>query len=136
MAERIELHWKGRGMLFEGWRDEGASIRIDGAGAEAVSPLTAFLLGLAACTGSDVVDIAAKMRVPVESFDVVIEGARVSEMPRRYRALRFVYRLGGVAEADHAKIRRAVSLSHEKYCSALATLRQDLDLSTDIIFEG
>jgi len=135
MAERVELRWKGRGMLFDGWRDEGISIPIDGDGAEAISPLSAFLLGLAACTGSDVVDIATKMRVPIGSFDLAIEGARVSEMPRRYRALRFVYRLGGVANADHEKIRRAVSLSHEKYCSALATLREDLDFSTDIIFE-
>jgi len=135
MAERVELHWKGRGMLFEGRRDERNAIAIDGDGVEAVSPLTAFLLGVASCTGSDVVEIAAKMRVPIESFDLVIEGARVSEMPRRYSGLRFVYRLGGVAEPDHEKIRRAVSLSHEKYCSALATLRTDIDLSTDIVFE-
>jgi putative redox protein len=136
MAERVELRWKGRGMLFEGRRDDRSSIAIDGAGEEAVSPLTAFLLGVAACTGSDVVEIAGKMRVPVESFDVVIEGARASDMPRRYRALRMVYRLGGIAASDHDKIRRAVALSHEKYCSALATLRTDLDLSTDIVFEG
>jgi putative redox protein len=135
MAERVELHWQGRGMLFEGWRDERNTIPIDGDGVEAVSPLTAFLLGIGACTGSDVVDIAAKMHVPVESFDLLIEGARVSEMPRRYTGLRFVYRLGGVAAADHEKIRRAVSLSHEKYCSALASLRTDIDLSTDIVFE-
>jgi putative redox protein len=135
MAERVELHWKGRGMVFDGRRDERHAITIDGDGAEAVSPLTAFLLGIGACTASDVVDIAGKMRVPVERFDLVIEGARVSDMPRRYRALRLVYRLGGVAEPDHEKIRRAVSLSHEKYCSALSTLRTDIDVSTDIVFE-
>jgi putative redox protein len=135
MAERVELRWKGRDKLFEGWRDAGTAIAIDGDGKEAVTPLTAFLLGLGACTGTDVVDIAAKMRVTVDSFDLVIEGGRVSEMPRRYRTLRFIYRLGGVAASDHDKIRRAVSLSHEKYCSALATLRPDLDFFTDIIFE-
>ena len=135
MAERVELNWKGRGMVFEGRRDDRHAITIDGDGAEAVSPLTAFLLGIGACTASDVVDIAGKMRVPVESFDLVIEGSRVREMPRRYTALRFEYRLGGVAEPDHDKLRRAVALSHEKYCSALNTLRPDIDLSTDIIFE-
>ena len=135
MAERVELRWQGRGMVFEGRRDEKHSIMIDGDSREAVSPLTAFLLGLGACTASDVADIAAKMRVPVDRLELAIDGDRVPDMPRRYRRLHFTYRLGGVAESDHAKIERAVSLSHEKYCSALHTIRQDMDLSTAIVFE-
>jgi putative redox protein len=135
MAERVELHWAGRGMVFEGRRDDAHSITLDGDGREGVSPLTAFLLGVGACTASDVADIAAKMRVPMERFDLIIEGARVSDAPRRYRSLRFTYRVAGVAPPDHAKIERAVALSHEKYCSALHTLRQDLEVTTAIAFE-
>lgn len=135
MAERVELRWQGRGLVFEGWRDERHSIMIDGAAEEAASPLTAFLVGVGACTASDVVEIASKMRVPIKGFDLVIDGRRVGDMPRRYTHLRFTYRLGGVADADRAKIERAVSLSHEKYCSSLHTLRQDLELSTAVLFE-
>lgn len=122
-------------MVFEGRRDAAHSIIIDGDAREGVSPLTTFLLGIGACTASDVADIAAKMRVPMQRFDLIIDGERVSDMPRRYRRLRFTYRLGGVAGPDHAKIERAVSLSHEKYCSSLHTLRPDLEVSTAIVFE-
>jgi len=136
MAERVELRWQGRGMVFEGRRDEdGPSILIDGDAREAISPLTAFLLGIGACTASDVTDIAARMRVSIDRFDLVVDGRRVDAHPRRYTHLHFTYRLGGVADTDHAKIERAVSLSHEKYCSSLHTLRHDLELSTDVVFE-
>ena len=135
MAEHIELRWLGRGMVFEGRRDGAHAIILDGDGREGVSPLTAFLLGIGACTASDVADIAAKMRVPVQRFDLAVDGERVHDPPRRYRRLRFTYRLGGVAESDHGRIERAVALSHEKYCSSLHTLRQDLVVSCAIIFE-
>jgi len=135
MAERVELLWQGRGMVFEGRRDDRHSITIDGDGDEGISPLAAFLLGLGACTGSDVADIAAKMHVPIGRLRVEVGGERVPDVPRRYRRLRFTYRLGGVDETDHARIERAVALSHEKYCSALHTLRQDIEFSTSIVFE-
>lgn len=134
MAERVQLKWQGD-LVFEGRRDDRHAITIDGNAEAGVSPLTAFLLGVGACTASDVADIATKMRVPIARFDLVIEGDRVKDPPRRYTRLRFIYRLGGVAGADHDRVERAVSLSHEKYCSALHTLRRDLDLATEIVFE-
>jgi putative redox protein len=135
MAERVELRWQGRGMVFEGRRDDRHSIMIDGASGEAVSPLAALLLGVGACTASDVAELASKMRVPIGGFSLVIDGKRVDTTPRRYSHLQFTYRLMGIADPDRAKIERAVSLSHEKYCSALHTLRSDLEVTTAVLFE-
>jgi putative redox protein len=122
-------------MEFEAGRETGPKIMVDGDGKVAPSPMTTFLIGIAACTASDVVEIAGKMRVTLSRFDVVAEGDRRADPPRRYTQLRLRYRLGGVAPSEHDKIRRAVELSHEKYCSALHSIRPDIEVYSDVVFE-
>jgi putative redox protein len=96
--------------------------------------MTTFLMGLAACTASDIVDIATKMRVAIGSLDVHAIDERRPEPPRHYTKLRLVYTVKGVAESDRPKIERAVELSHEKYCSALHSIRKDVPVETEVAF--
>jgi putative redox protein len=131
----VTLRWLGEGMQFAGGPDNGPLMVVDGDGKVGLSPMSTFLTGLSACTASDVVEIAAKMRVRIGAFEVRAEDERRPEPPRRYTKIRLVYILTGVAEADHEKIRRAVSLSHEKYCSALNSIRTDVEVATDVIFQ-
>lgn len=130
----VALHWTGRGMEFTGGAPTGPQLALDGDGRNAPSPVQALLLALAACTGSDIVDIVGKMRVPMASLDVTVEGDRNADYPRRFHRIHVVYRAGGVTEADHDKVRRALSLSEEKYCSVLHTLRTDLSYSSAVEF--
>ncbi|MEJ2678931.1 MAG: hypothetical protein P8174_07650, partial [Gemmatimonadota bacterium] len=60
------------------------------------------------------------------------EGDRVPEPPRRYTEIRLVYRVGVAVEAEQ-KLRHAVELSREKYCSVMHSLRPDIRLSTEIV---
>jgi putative redox protein len=129
------LRWTGEGMVFTGGREGGPEATIDGEGRAATSPVLTLLLALAGCTGSDVVDIAEKMRVRLGSLEIRMEGDRAAEPPRRYRAIRLAYHVGGVQERDRPKILRAVQLSHEKYCSVLHTLRTDLEFRSNVVFE-
>jgi putative redox protein len=131
----VTLQWLGTGTQFAGGPDGGPSMVVDGDGKVAISPMTTFLTGLCACTASDIVEIAVKMRVRMAALHVRAEDERRAEPPRRYTRLRLIYTLNGVDTGDHDKIRRAVALSHEKYCSALNSLRQDIEVATDIIFE-
>ncbi|MCI0436138.1 MAG: OsmC family protein [Gemmatimonadetes bacterium] len=130
----IHLRWTGEGLVFTGGRDETAEATFDGNGRAGISPVLTLLFALASCTGSDVIEIATKMRVPVATLDIAMEGDRAPEPPRRYVAIRVTYHVTGVAAKDHDKIRRAVQLSEEKYCSVFHTLRTDLDYSSDIVF--
>jgi len=134
VTERIRLLWEGRGMEFDAGREAGPRMKIDGSGKVAPSPMTTFLIGIAACTASDIIEIAGKMRVNIGSFAVDTEGDRRTEPPRRYTNIRMVYKLGGVAEADRDRIHRAVRLSHEKYCSALHSLREDIEVRSEVVF--
>jgi putative redox protein len=130
----VKLRWLGEGMQFVGGPENGPLGIVDGDGKVAPSPMQTFLMGLAACTASDIVDIAGKMRVSMDSLEIHAIDERRAEPPRHYTKLRLVYTVKGVAEADRQKIERAVEMSHEKYCSALHSIRKDVPVEAEVAF--
>ncbi len=128
----VTLRWLGEGLKFESEGSGGITVPIDGDGEVGTRPMELLLIGLAGCMGIDIVDIVHKMRVELEGLDVRVEGDRAPEPPRRYTRIRLAYEARGVAEEDLPKLQRAVDLSEEKYCSVLHTLRQDIELETEI----
>ncbi|MGH7555941.1 MAG: OsmC family protein [Longimicrobiales bacterium] len=130
----VALRWTGEGMQFVGGAPDRPEVLLDGNGRVAPSPVQTLLLALAACTGSDIVEITGKMRVTLASLQVHVEGDRNQDFPRRFNRIRMVFRAGGVAESDRDKVRHAVRLSEEKYCSVLHTLRTDLAFSSEVEF--
>jgi putative redox protein len=130
----VAIRWTGEGLVFTGGAPDRPATTLDGDSRLAPSPVQTLLLALAACTASDLVDLTGKMRVPLGSLDVHVEGDRNADYPRRFNRIRLVFRVTGVAEADHDKVRRALRLSEEKYCSVLHTLRTDLDHSSALEF--
>lgn len=128
----IALHWTGSGLAFEGGGEGGPTVVVDGDRTVGASPMQLLLVSLAACTAADVVDILGKMRVPLEALTVRAVGDRAAEPPRYYTRIRLVYVSRGVSAEDEAKLRRAVELSHEKYCSVQHSLRPDLELISEI----
>jgi putative redox protein len=128
------VRWTGEGLQFVAGATGKPHMLLDGDGAVATSPVTALLLSLGACTAADIVDITRKMRVPLGSLELALEGDRAAEPPRRYTRIRLVYRVSGVAAAKRQKVRRALELSHEKYCSVLHTLAADIEFETELEF--
>ncbi len=129
----VRLEWTGSGHHFRGGRPGGPVADVDGDGQAGPSPMQTLLISLGGCTAADVLDILRKMRIEPTSFDVLVEGDRKPDPPRRYTRLRLVYTLEGVGEEDEAKVRRAVDLSHEKYCSVLHSLQPDIEIGTEIV---
>jgi putative redox protein len=125
----VQLRWAGEGLRFEGGRAGGPQVVVDSDGVAGPSPTTALLLALAGCMAVDVVEIAAKMRVPLSGLAVEVEGVRREEPPRRFTAIRLKYIASGVAGEDEAKVWRAIDLSRDKYCSVWHSLKDDIDLS-------
>jgi putative redox protein len=127
------LDWSGEGRKFTGGVDEPGKPRmlIDANGKEAPGPMVTLLLACASCSCTDVIDILAKMRVTLRKLSVQVTGTRRDEEPRRYIAIDFRYQIAGDGlERHHAE--RAVTLSMEKYCSAIASLAPDIKLTHDI----
>lgn len=124
----VEVQWD-EGMRFEAAGRGGVPIVVDGDARAGPSPVESLLISLASCMAADVVDILAKMRVPIRALAVRAEGDRWPDPPRRYTAIRLTYEAEGVPEPDVGKLQRAVDLSRDTYCSVLHTLHPDLDLT-------
>ncbi|MFQ5818149.1 MAG: OsmC family protein [Terriglobia bacterium] len=84
-------------------------------------PMELLLLGLGACTGSDVISILKKKRQQVTALEVRMEGERASEPPAVWTQLAVHYRIAGKA-LDPRAVEHAIELSRTKYCSVAATL--------------
>ena len=89
------------------------------------------VMGIAGCTAMDVVSILEKMRQPLSGLEVEVVGDRAQYHPKRLTAISVTYRVRGPGLARE-KVERAVELSQVTYCSVLASLRDDLRVTTSI----
>ena len=120
----VILNWKGR-MSFEGVSDSGFVQKMDSdaAGGEntAARPMEFIALGLAGCTGMDVISILQKKKQAVTDFQVQIHAWRADEHPKVITSAVIEYLVTG-KDIDEAALLRAIELSAEKYCPAQAML--------------
>lgn len=129
-TKHISLNWTG-GLRFEGGEPGGPVSQVDGDNASAPGPMLHLLLAAASCSAADVVDILAKMREKLEHLDVEAWGDRRDDPPRRFLAIRLKFRVRGEALSE-AKVRRAIDLSLEKYCSVMHSLAPDIPVSYEL----
>lgn len=126
-TKKVTLAWE-QGLSFRGGEPGRPAILIDGDNTTGPGPMVTLLLAAASCTGSDVVVILQKMQVPFSALSIEVSGVRRETEPRRYMAMHFEYRIGG-AGVDPAKVRRAIDLSLEKYCSVIHSLAPDIAIT-------
>jgi putative redox protein len=126
----VTMRWT-RELQFEGSGAGRPAILVDGDAKVATSPVELLLLAAASCTGADVVLILQKQRVKLAALEIVVHGTRRETEPRRYTAIRFAFTIRGEG-ADETKARRAIDLSLEKYCSVVASLAPDIQISYDV----
>lgn len=130
----IDLRWLGDGLVFEGTGKSGKPTLVDGDTKVATSPVEALLVAAASCTASDVVIILKKMRVDLTKLEIRLTATRREAEPRRVTAMVLHVRVKG-AGADDDKVRRALDLSIEKYCSVITSLNPDIPVTYDIVVE-
>lgn len=117
----VVAEWQ-EGLTFIGKNDLGNSIQMGSKqNQENISPMELLLLGLAGCTGYDVVSILEKMRHTLDAFKVVVRGIRADDYPMVYTEIEVEYHLWGAGLTDKA-VSQAIALSEEKYCSASVML--------------
>lgn len=122
----MTIHHLG-GQRYVGYNAAGDRVIIDGEEISlGVRPMEALLAALGTCTAYDVVSILAKRRTPVESYRVELEGERAEAHPRRYTRIQVRHIVSGEGITPRS-LERAVSLSHEKYCSVAATLNAEIE---------
>lgn len=110
------------GMAFLGEAGSGHSVVMDGSpesgGRNAgFRPMEMLLVGLAGCTAFDVVLILRRGREDVADCIVDVSAERAAEDPKVFTKIHLEYRVKG-KNLNEAKVKRAIELSKEKYCSA------------------
>jgi len=120
------------GMRFVG---EAGEHRVDldvpaeyggGAGPQ---PMQLLLLSLAGCTAMDVLSILRKKRQPVAGLRVEASGRQAEAPPRVFDRVEVVYKVRGEG-VDPEAVERAVELSRDRYCPAIATVRPQAKVVT------
>ena len=94
-----------------------------------------LMVALAGCTGMDVVSILKKMRQDLERFEVRTRGVLADEHPKKYTSIEVIYDLSG-PDLCRDKVVKAVTLSEDRYCGIVATLRPAVDITRRIILNG
>jgi len=96
----------------------------------APGPMELVLIGLCACTATDVVSILRKKREKFTSVEVSAEAERATTPPTVYETIKLTYRVGG--PVAHKAMEDAVRLSREKYCGASAMLEKAAKITSVI----
>ncbi len=137
----VTIKWKGK-MAFEGSADSGFVQNMDadpsvGGENSASRPMEFIALGLAGCTGMDVISILRKKQQPVKDFQVKAHAERAGEHPKVFSSAVIEYLITGDQVKEEAVL-RAIELSAEKYCPAQAMLTKafPIKLVYKILGEG
>ena len=93
-------------------------------------PMELVLIGLCACTATDVVSILRKKREAFTGVEVRAEGARADSSPTVYETIKLIYRVSG--KVQKKSVEDAVRLSTEKYCSVSAMLQKSAKITFEI----
>ena len=128
---KTSIKWDGK-LAFSGTAPSGHEIKMDTAeslGGEnsAPTPVELLINAVAGCTAIDIVLILEKMRLKLTSFEIEVNGDRAEEHPKRFTDIHLHYILGG--ELDTEKVRKAIKLSKDKYCSVAHSLNANITAS-------
>lgn len=93
-------------------------------------PVELLLLGMAGCTGVDVISILEKKREDVRGLEIEIRGeSYVDEFPHYYETIEIAYTVTGVGVKPES-VARAIELSEVKYCSVKGCLGPQCAVTT------
>ena len=119
---------------FTGQTESGHSIVIGTAEGDAPKPgpsaMELMLMGAGSCSAWDVVEILRKGRQSVDDVIVELDADRATEPPKVFTRIHmhFVVKGRGLSED---RVKRAVELSVDKYCSAVAMLKATVPVTHD-----
>jgi putative redox protein len=123
---KITLERVNENFHFQLKNDRGHLVNVDarpeyGGNDIGPSPMELVLMGVAGCSGIDMISILKKQRQEITSFKAEVEGERVPVGDASpFKTIHVVFYLEG--SIDEEKAARAAQLSFDKYCSVSKTL--------------
>jgi putative redox protein len=93
-----------------------------------VRPKELLLIGLAGCTGSDVVSILQKKRINLTDFEININAQQSEEHPKVFTHIDLEYVFYG-RDIKPNDVERAIELSTMTYCAVSAMLKKAMTIN-------
>ena len=121
-------------MHFKATNNIGKTVDFDGSpgigGSNlGVRPMETVLMCLGACSAIDVVLILKKMKQQIDQFDMEIQGIRIPEGDASvYGEIHMHFIITG--EVAEKKLKKAINMSVEKYCSVAKMLEKSAKITT------
>ena len=125
---KIELQRLNEAYHFQAVNEDGATLDMDAAPQIGglnlgFRPMQVLLAGLGGCSSIDVISILKKQKQPLEDIRVSINGERdKDQVPSLFTEIHVHFTLAG--ELDEDKVKKAIDLSMDKYCSVAKTLEK------------
>ncbi len=135
MEMKAQVKWAGD-LTFLGHGEKSTHGVVMDAGKEAgglgigASPMEMLLMGAGGCASIDIVMILEKGRQQITGCEVEVTGQRRDEMPKVFTSIHMHFIITG-RDLIEQRVKQAVDLSMEKYCSVSLTLAQGLEMSFD-----
>lgn len=122
---------------MEATNETGNSIQMDGSpsiGGQNLGarPMEIVLMSLAGCSSIDVISILKKMKQEVTEYDVEVTAERRDEVPSIFTKIHMKFLVKG-NNLEEDKVKRAVQLSAEKYCSVSKILEPTAEISWNCV---
>lgn len=133
MSVSVKTKWQGNIKFESEGQNTGFKVNMDankeaGGDASASSPMEMLLHGVAGCMGIDICVIMRHNMDEVKNLELEVVGTRNDEAPKFYTDVVVKVHVEGNVPAKTVK--RAVELSHDKYCSAINSLKAKTRVET------
>lgn len=125
----ITVSWKGD-MTFVGENAAGGSVQMGTLdGKPGVGPMQLLLVGLAGCTGIDIVEILQKKRITISDMKIRVLANRAPDFPMIWTNIYVTYYVWGES-IPPKELEQAIRLSEDKYCSVGIMLGKSAKIGT------
>jgi putative redox protein len=121
--------------LASGRLDGGVKVTMEpgpkyGGSGRNPTPMDLVAMALGGCTGIDILLVMQKMRAKLTRLEIDVETRRREEPPSYFEEIRLTYIASGDGVTEE-NLKRAASLSHDKYCSVGAMLKEKAKITYD-----
>ena len=118
------------GEVFTAYNQDNYSFDV-GRGDDSFRPMELLLVGLASCSGIDILHIFGKQKLTLNSYKVTVSANREEgAVPSLFTDINIHFELTGDIPLPKAK--RAIQLTLDKYCSVAAILKPSTSISASL----
>lgn len=118
---------------MEATNEDGTAISLDsspdiGGMKLGFRPMQLLLVGIGGCSGIDIINILKKQKQPLEDIQITVNADREQDKtPSLFEKIHVSFTLKG--KLDENKVKRAVALSMDQYCSVARVLEKTANIS-------